>query len=1429
MIAAPSRPTNPLRDPSRLNSLAGYGILDTLPEPGFDDIVNLARQICGMPVGLVSLVGEDRQWFKARAGFERCEVPLDQSVCTHTLTGPGLLVIPDLSKDPRTRDNPLVAGDPHLRFYAGAPLRAPGGEHLGALCVMGHEPRPSGLTPEQAGALQALARQVMIQLEFRSRAKAHEAVLEAQRAIQDAAGDLDAILDAVVAGVIRAVPQAEGAAVELREGDELALRSARGSLAEHVGLRIPVQGSLAGDCLLSGEPVICTDALQDPRVNPEAAERFRTRSCLLVPVARAGGVLGVVRLHSGRPGAFTPADLEVVRLFAGTVVAGLAEAGEAEARRESRRSEERYRAVFENAVDFAVIVLDLEGRITDWNEGATRILGWSPEEMLGRHAETFFTPEDREAGILDHELQSALTAGRGIDERWHLRRDGSRFWASGQMMPLRDEAGVATGFVKILRDRTQQREAGVALEESELRYRSLVEVSPQVVWFGDAEGNITYCNSYWYDYTGLPPDEVAEASWTEAIHPDYRQRVRDAWLAAAREGDTYEVEFPLRRGADGQYRWFLSRGRPVRDEAGGIQSWIGVSIDIHERKLAEQRFRALTELAPSIIWFSDPDGRISYLNDRWYAYTGQTPEQAMPFGWAGALHPDDVEPLQGVWARARVRNEFYEGEARFRGRDGAYRWFLVRAEPLRDERGEVLGWIGTDTDIHDRRQAEEALREAEDQLRLAIEAANLGIFDHDLRTGEITWDARARTLFGVGPNAPSTRETLRGAIHPQDFEQVRSDLQAALDPAGPGIYETEYRTVGLEDVVERVISARGRCMFEGGVPVRLTGALRDITAKRRAERSLNETAERYRLAARATNDAIWDWDFAADRILWNEALQTSYGYNPARVDHSGEWRIGHIHPGDRERVTASMQAVIDGTGTAWSAEYRFLRSDGSYAHVYDRGYVIRRADGRATRMIGAMLDLSEQKRAEAALRKSERQLSNERGFLRAIFQQAPLGISIAGATPDVPATLNARAQEMLGHGPGEPGDERYASYGAIHADGRPYALGDYPTLRALRQGEVIRAEEVRYRNARTGEVRRLEVSSAPVRDEAGEIRAAVTLLADVEDQRRAEAEIRRLAAIVEQSTDFIGIARADGRVEYVNEAGRRMVGLTHLDATRRTSLRDYFAEEDWPFVEETILPTVAEHGAWVDDYRFRNHVTGATVPVHCNLFALLGPTGAFEGYATVTRDITERKQAEARQDFLNRELSHRMKNLLAMVQAITVQTMRGATDLPTVREVLVNRLITLGKAHDMLLEGAAESTPIGPVIRNGVGVQDDGSGRVSYAGPEVEISGKAALSLAMMVHELATNAAKYGALSAPGGRVDVNWSVDEVEGEPWLLITWGEQGGPPVSPPTSKGFGSRLIQRGLSGQVGGSVRLDYLPAGVLCTVEAPLRGFQQDG
>lgn len=157
----------PVTDGSRLEALYDRGILDTTPEVGYDDIVRLATRLCDTPVALISFVDKDRQWFKAKLGFEPRETPIAQSVCRHAIGLKDLLIIPDLTLDARTCTNPLVVGEPRLRFYAGAPLVTAEGQTLGTICVIDHVPRPEGLTETQADDLRALARQVMALLDMR--------------------------------------------------------------------------------------------------------------------------------------------------------------------------------------------------------------------------------------------------------------------------------------------------------------------------------------------------------------------------------------------------------------------------------------------------------------------------------------------------------------------------------------------------------------------------------------------------------------------------------------------------------------------------------------------------------------------------------------------------------------------------------------------------------------------------------------------------------------------------------------------------------------------------------------------------------------------------------------------------------------------------------------------------------------------------------------------------------------------------------------------------------------------------------------------------------------------------------------------------------------------------------------------------------------
>jgi two-component sensor histidine kinase len=203
-------------------------------------------------------------------------------------------------------------------------------------------------------------------------------------------------------------------------------------------------------------------------------------------------------------------------------------------------------------------------------------------------------------------------------------------------------------------------------------------------------------------------------------------------------------------------------------------------------------------------------------------------------------------------------------------------------------------------------------------------------------------------------------------------------------------------------------------------------------------------------------------------------------------------------------------------------------------------------------------------------------------------------------------------------------------------------------------------------------------------------------------------------------------------------------------------------------------------------------------------------------------DVTDRVMAERQQKLLVDELNHRVKNTLATVQAIAAQTLRTTAEPAAFREAFESRLLALSATHDLLTATSWRSAPLRDVIL--VEFQPYGSERYALSGPEIDLAPAEALALGLLFHELATNAVKYGALSLAEGWVDVTWNVREESGGGRLVLEWLERGGPPVSPPTRRGFGSRLIERSLKGHLGGEAVLEFAADGLRCHIRLPLRG-----
>jgi PAS domain S-box-containing protein len=312
---------------------------------------------------------------------------------------------------------------------------------------------------------------------------------------------------------------------------------------------------------------------------------------------------------------------------------------------------------------------------------------------------------------------------------------------------------------------------------------------------------------------------------------------------------------------------------------------------------------------------------------------------------------------------------------------------------------------------------------------------------------------------------------------------------------------------------------------------------------------------------------------------------------------------------------------------------------------------------------------------------------------------------------------------------------------------------------------------------------------------------------------RAEQARDDLVQLIERSSDFVATADLDGHITYMNSAAKRMIGG---GSERGLHFSEYIAPESLGYFKDTFIPAVRQHGHASAEMKLRNRTTGELIDVICATFLLLDRNGKPNQLATVTRDITDRKRHEEHLDLLMREVNHRAKNLLSVVQAISHQTAAKSPKDFTAR--FTERLQALSANQDLLVRSDWGGVDIEELVRAQLATFSDLIGsRISMHGPELRFNSTAAQAVGLALHELATNAGKYGALSTETGSVKVSWRLDGG----MFAMSWTERGGPPVSVPTQRGFGSTVLSFMAKRSVGGEVCLEYAPSGVVWTLTCP--------
>ncbi|HEY6259468.1 MAG TPA: PAS domain S-box protein [Xanthobacteraceae bacterium] len=413
--------------------------------------------------------------------------------------------------------------------------------------------------------------------------------------------------------------------------------------------------------------------------------------------------------------------------------------------------------------------------------------------------------------------------------------------------------------------------------------------------------------------------------------------------------------------------------------------------------------------------------------------------------------------------------------------------------------------------------------------------------------------------------------------------------------------------------------------------------------------------------------------------------------------------------------------------------------------------------------------------------------------------------------------FNQAAADLWGHRPELGSDQWCGSWRLYWPDGRPLPHDQCPMAVTLREGRPVRGIEAILERPDGTRVNFLPCPT-PIWDASGRLTGAINLLMDITERHQAQIESARLASIVMSSDDAIVSKSLDGLVTSWNAAATRIFGYQHNEIIGQSIMR--IIPPELHDEEKRILAQLAR-GERIEHFEtVRVAKDGRRVEVSLSVAALRDRFGKVIGASKVARDITERKRAEKLQQLLLEELNHRVKNTLATVQAIASQSLLRSQSPAHFVAAFSGRIQALAQAHTLLTREMLRGADVGAIVCDQVLLGSATDERISCVGPAITLNSQAAVQLALVLHELGTNARKYGALSVPNGRLSIGWRMRTDEKDHFLL-DWKESHGPKVSVPSGHGFGTMLIEETLRA-LGGEAVIHYYADGVTCEMALPL-------
>jgi PAS domain S-box-containing protein len=640
-----------------------------------------------------------------------------------------------------------------------------------------------------------------------------------------------------------------------------------------------------------------------------------------------------------------------------------------------RHSRAQLEAALASMTD-AVFISDIEGRFIEFNDAFATFHRFPNKDACAKTLLEYsvfldvFMADGTLAPLDQWAVPRALRGEQATNIEYTLRRkDTGETWAgSYSFAPIRDAGGEIVGSVVVGRDITEQKRAEAALRDSERLYRAIGESIDYGVWVCAPDGRNIYASESFLKLVGMTQEECSNFGWGDVLHPEDAERTLSAWKECVRTQGRWDIEHRF-RGVDGQWHPILARGVAVKNEKGEVICWAGINLDISGPKEveealrhSEERFRTMVNAIPQLAWMAKADGYIHWYNERWYEYTGTTPEQMEGWGWQSVHDPKQLPKVLDRWQASIATSEPFEMEFPLRGAEGRFRRFLTRVLPLKDSEGKVVQWFGTGTDVTEMVEIQAALRRARDFSAAVVDTASalIVVLDPD---GRITRFNRASEIVTGYSAAEVVGRGWEFLILPEQLSTVQRAWESRAGGGFPNAHENYW--VAKDGSLRLIAWSNTAITGPGGNVEYIVCAGVDISERRRAEEAVRASEERFRrtLENMLEGCAILspDWTY-----LFVNNVNAQHAHSTPQRMHGRN--ILEVIPGVEESpfFVAYRRCMEERTPQRVEAEFRF--ADGSSA------WYEAKAEPVPEGIFVLSQDITERKRAEELLQRANEHL-----------------------------------------------------------------------------------------------------------------------------------------------------------------------------------------------------------------------------------------------------------------------------------------------------------------------------------------------------------------------------------------------------------------------------------------------------------------------